>query len=74
MLRVFISLIYLQVVEYRRAIRKGLIKFEKPKEEPRVYLLWGDESNSTEKSGHLAYIPAPKPKLPGFANYPSCGL
>ncbi|KAF3452624.1 hypothetical protein FNV43_RR03057 [Rhamnella rubrinervis] len=54
-----------KVVAYRRAIRKGLIKFDKPKEEPRAYLLWGDESSSTEKSGHLAYIPAPKPKLPG---------
>ncbi|KAL5564415.1 hypothetical protein UlMin_027579, partial [Ulmus minor] len=54
-----------KVVAYRRAIRKGLIKFDKPKEEPRVYLLWGDEAQSTDKSGHLAYIPAPKPKLPG---------
>ena len=60
---------YLQVVALRRAIRKGLIKFEKPKEEPRVYLLWGDESDATEKSGHLAYIPAPKPKLPGNADH-----
>ncbi|XP_062100503.1 uncharacterized protein LOC133806417 [Humulus lupulus] len=55
------------VVRYCRAIRKGLIKFDEPKEEPSVYLLWGDESNSNEKSGHLAYIPAPKPKLPGDA-------
>ncbi|KAL6967821.1 Ribosome biogenesis protein 1 [Sarracenia purpurea var. burkii] len=55
-----------KVVEYVRAIRKGLIKFEKPKEEPRFYNLWGDDSISTEKTGHgLAYIPAPKPKLPG---------
>ncbi|KAD3067389.1 hypothetical protein E3N88_35269 [Mikania micrantha] len=52
-----------KVVKYIRAIRKGLIKFDKPKEEPRFYNLWGDE---TEKSGHgLSYIPAPKPKLPG---------
>lgn len=55
-----------KVVQYVRAIRKGLIKFDKPKEEPRVYHLWGDDSSSKEKSGHgLAYIPAPKPKLPG---------
>ncbi|KAJ9697624.1 hypothetical protein PVL29_009447 [Vitis rotundifolia] len=55
-----------KVVEYVRAIRKGLIKFDKPKEEPRLYLLWGDDSSSTEKAGHgLAYIPAPKSKLPG---------
>ncbi|XP_059660439.1 ribosome biogenesis protein BOP1 homolog isoform X2 [Cornus florida] len=55
-----------KVIEYVRAIRKGLIKFDKPKEEPRFYHLWGDDSSSTEKAGHgLAYIPAPKPKLPG---------
>ena len=57
----------LQVVQYVRAIRKGLIKFDKPKEEPRFYLLWGDDSSSAEKARHgLAYIPAPKTKLPGF--------
>ena len=61
--------LYLQVVKLVRAIRAGLIRFDKPKEEPSVHLLWGDESNSTEKSGHLAYIPAPKPKLPGNANH-----
>ncbi|RWR95943.1 ribosome biogenesis protein BOP1 isoform X1 [Cinnamomum micranthum f. kanehirae] len=55
-----------KVVEYVRAIRKGLIKFDKPKEEPRFYLLWGDDSSSTDKSGHgLSYIPAPKPKVAG---------
>ncbi|KAJ8755615.1 hypothetical protein K2173_022210 [Erythroxylum novogranatense] len=54
-----------KVVKYVRAIRKGLIKFDKPKEEPRFYLLWGDESSSVEKTGHLSYIPAPKSKLPG---------
>lgn len=55
-----------KVVRYIRAIRKGLITFDKPKEEPRFYNLWGDESSSTDKSGHgLSYIPAPKPKLPG---------
>lgn len=52
-----------KVVEYVRAIRKGLIKFDKPKEEPKFYNLWGEDS--TEKTGGLAYIPAPKPKLPG---------
>ncbi|KAF5781751.1 putative transcription factor WD40-like family [Helianthus annuus] len=52
-----------KVVKYIRAIRKGLIKFDKPKEEPRFYNLWGDE---TEESRHgLSYIPAPKAKLPG---------
>ncbi|XAR49360.1 hypothetical protein NMG60_11032540 [Bertholletia excelsa] len=55
-----------KVVQYVRAIRKGLIKFDKPKEEPKFYLLWGDDSKSTERTDHgLAYIPAPKPKLPG---------
>lgn len=54
-----------KVVEYVRAIRKGLIKFDKPKEEPRFYHLWGDDSSSMDKAHGLAYIPAPKPKLPG---------
>ncbi|KAH9751124.1 Ribosome biogenesis protein BOP1-like [Citrus sinensis] len=55
-----------KVVQYVRAIRKGLIKFDEPKEEePKFYLLWGDDSSAAEKANHLAYIPAPKPKLPG---------
>ncbi|CAL1399388.1 unnamed protein product [Linum trigynum] len=54
-----------KVVKYVRAIRKGLIKFEKPKEEPRFYMLWGDDSGAADKTNHLSYIPAPKPKLPG---------
>ncbi|KAJ7946583.1 Ribosome biogenesis protein BOP1-like [Quillaja saponaria] len=54
-----------KVVEYIRAIRKGWIKFDKPKEEPHFSLLWADDSGLTEKANHLAYIPAPKPKLPG---------
>ncbi|KAL8488580.1 hypothetical protein ACS0TY_024748 [Phlomoides rotata] len=54
------------VLRYVRAIRKGLIKpddKDKPKEEPRFYALWDDPSTA-ERQG-LAYIPAPKPKLPG---------
>lgn len=55
-----------KVVQYVRAIRKGLIKFDEPKEEkPNFYLLWGDDSSAAEKANRLAYIPAPKPKLPG---------
>ncbi|KAB5563682.1 hypothetical protein DKX38_003736 [Salix brachista] len=54
-----------QVLGLVRAIRKGLIKFDKPKEEPRFYMLWGDDASSSEKTGHLSYIPAPKPNLPG---------
>ncbi|KAF1861115.1 hypothetical protein Lal_00000534 [Lupinus albus] len=54
-----------KVVKYVRAIRKGLITFDKPKEEDGPYLLWGDDSSSIEKSKHLAYIPAPKQKIPG---------
>ncbi|KAI4298956.1 hypothetical protein L6164_032461 [Bauhinia variegata] len=54
-----------KVVKYVRAIRKGLITFDKPKEEDGPYLLWGDDLSSTEKANHLAYIPAPKQKLPG---------
>lgn len=57
----------LQVVRYVRAIRKGLIKFDKPKEESRFYMLWSDDSRSTEKARNgLAYIPPPRPKLPGI--------
>lgn len=56
----------LQVVKYVRAIRKGLITFDKPKEEDGPYLLWGDDSGSIEKANHLAYIPAPKQKIPGI--------
>ncbi|CAN8318600.1 unnamed protein product [Cochlearia groenlandica] len=54
-----------KVVKYVRAIRKGLIKFDKPEEEPKTYLLWGDDSTSDQKSKHLTYIPPPKLKLPG---------
>ncbi|CAN7008052.1 unnamed protein product [Brassica rapa subsp. trilocularis] len=54
-----------KVVKLVRAIRKGLIKFDKPEEEPNVYLLWGDDSASDQKSKHLTYIPPPKLKLPG---------
>ncbi|XP_017229518.1 ribosome biogenesis protein BOP1 homolog [Daucus carota subsp. sativus] len=52
-----------KIVKLIRAIRNGYIKFDKPKEEPKVYNLWGDDQ--TEKAGGLAYIPAPKPQLPG---------
>jgi hypothetical protein len=55
-----------QVVKLVRAIRMGLIKFDKPKEEQRFYPLWRDDSSSTEKANNLAYIPALKPKLPGI--------
>ncbi|OVA04256.1 WD40 repeat [Macleaya cordata] len=48
-----------------RGIRKGHIQFDKPKEESRYYLLWGDDSSSREKGHGLSYIPPPKPKLPG---------
>lgn len=56
----------LQVVQYVRAIRKGLITFDKPKEDDGPYLLWEDDSGLTEKANHLAYIPAPKQKFPGI--------
>ncbi|XP_078441418.1 transducin/WD40 repeat-like superfamily protein [Wolffia australiana] len=55
-----------KVVKYVRAIRKGLIKFEKQKEKPRFYMLWGDDSDAVENKRHgLSYIPPPKLKLPG---------
>lgn len=62
-------------MKYVRAIRKGLIKFEKQKEKPRFYMLWGDDSSSAENTRHgLSYIPAPKPKLPGDFFNGSCYL
>ncbi|WJX26171.1 Ribosome biogenesis protein 1, variant 3 [Trifolium repens] len=54
-----------KVVQYVRAIRNGSITFDKPKEEDDSYLLWEDDSGLTEKANHLAYVPAPKQKLPG---------
>jgi ribosome biogenesis protein ERB1 len=55
-----------QVVKLVRAIRNGWIKFDKPKEEPKYYLLWGDETDTADNTRQgLSYIPAPKPNLPG---------
>ncbi|KAG4935729.1 hypothetical protein JHK84_049930 [Glycine max] len=51
--------------KYVRAICQGLITFDKTKEEDSPYLLWGDDSGSTERANHLTYIPAPNHKLPG---------
>lgn len=56
-----------QVVKLVRAIRMGLIKRDKPKEEQQFYHLWGDDSSSIEKANHLSFIPAPKSKLPGIS-------
>ncbi|KAL9673832.1 hypothetical protein QQ045_030094 [Rhodiola kirilowii] len=54
-----------KIVKLVRAIRKGLIKLDQPKEEKRIYPLWGDDSGNTGKAVGLAYIPPPKMKLPG---------
>jgi ribosome biogenesis protein ERB1 len=55
-----------KVVKLVRALRKGWIKLEKPKEKPRYYLMWGDDLRTNDKTANgLAYIPAPKSKLPG---------
>ncbi|XP_010471161.1 PREDICTED: ribosome biogenesis protein BOP1 homolog [Camelina sativa] len=54
------------IVKIVRAIRKGWIKFGKPEEEPKLYLLWhNDDSTSDQKSKQLIYTPPPKQKLPG---------
>lgn len=53
-------------MQYVRGIRNGTITFDKPKKEDDSYLLWEDDSGLTEKANHLAYIPAPKQKLPGI--------
>lgn len=53
-----------------RAIRNGWIKFDKPKEESNLYLLWGDENDTADNKRHgLSYIPAPKPNLPGMLSF-----
>ncbi|OAY83414.1 Ribosome biogenesis protein BOP [Ananas comosus] len=55
-----------KVVRLVRAIRKGWIKFDKPKEESQFHLLWTDDSNAADNKRHgVNYIAAPKPKLPG---------
>ncbi|CAL5006506.1 unnamed protein product [Urochloa decumbens] len=55
-----------KVVKLVRAIRNGWIKFDKPKEESNLYLLWGDENDTADNKRHgLSYIPAPKSNLPG---------
>lgn len=58
-----------KVVKLVRAIRKGWLKVgkqrKKPQEQP-MYLLWGDDDQTADKSGSgLTYIPPAKPKLPG---------
>lgn len=59
--------IILQVVKLVRAIRKGWIKLDKPKAKPEFYLMWGDDLKTSDKTANgLAFIPAPKPKLPGI--------
>ncbi|KAG7549221.1 WD40-repeat-containing domain, partial [Arabidopsis thaliana x Arabidopsis arenosa] len=52
------------VAKLVRAIRKGLIKFDKPEEELNLYLLWAGDSTSDQKTKQLTYIPPPKRKLP----------
>ncbi|KAG0609240.1 hypothetical protein M758_8G169200 [Ceratodon purpureus] len=55
-----------KVVKLVRAIRKGWIKLDKPKEKPEFYLMWGDDLKTSDKTANgLAYIAAPKTKLPG---------
>ncbi|KAL5165155.1 Ribosome biogenesis protein BOP1 [Glycine soja] len=51
--------LFLQSGKLKRAICQGLITFDKTKEEDSPYLLWGDDSGSTERANHLTYIPAP---------------
>ena len=57
-----------RIVKLVRALRKGWIQRDKPAvdEEPKPYLLWADDGQATGKTATgLAYVPAPKPKLPG---------
>ncbi len=57
-----------RIVKLVRALRKGWIQRDKPAvdEDPKPYLLWADDGQATGKTATgLAYVPAPKPKLPG---------
>jgi hypothetical protein len=58
-----------RIIKLVRAIRKGWLKTSEQKhkaEEPPVYMLWGDDSQTADKTATgLSYIPAAKPKLPG---------
>eukprot|EP00891_Asterochloris_glomerata_P004761 jgi/Astpho2/4761/fgenesh1_pm.00067_%23_71_t len=57
-----------KIVKLVRALRKGWIQRDKPAvdEDPKPYLLWAEDGQATGKTATgLAYVPAPKPKLPG---------
>lgn len=55
-----------KVVKLVRALRRGWLKLDKEEEKPKVYLMWDDDLHTTDKTQNgLAYIPAPKPRLPG---------
>lgn len=59
-----------KVVKLVRAIRKGWLKVGPPpaEEADRPYLMWQDDGQASSRTGTgLAYIPAPKPQLPGHA-------
>lgn len=60
-----------RVVKLIRAIRKGWLKVsteEEEEQEPKPYMLWADDGQgSARTAAGLAYIPAPKPTLPGHA-------
>lgn len=59
------------MVKLVRAIRKGWLKVNKEAEdeqEPKPYLLWAEDGQgSARTAAGLAYIPAPRPTLPGHA-------
>ncbi|CAN6476104.1 unnamed protein product [Victoria cruziana] len=56
-----------KVAKIVRAIRKGFIKLDKPKEEQdKIYDLWDDDSRPNDKAPRCSsYFPPPKPKLGG---------
>uniref|UniRef100_A0A1D2A9E9 Ribosome biogenesis protein BOP1 homolog n=1 Tax=Auxenochlorella protothecoides TaxID=3075 RepID=A0A1D2A9E9_AUXPR len=59
-----------KVVKLVRAIRRGWLKLGAPpaEEADKPYLMWQDDGQASSRTGTgLAYIPAPKPRLPGHA-------
>lgn len=68
LLLLWIGFLLFQVVKIVRAIRKGFIKLDKPKEEQdKIYDLWDDDSRPNDKAARgSSYFPPPKPKLAGI--------
>jgi len=55
-----------KIVKLVRAIRKGWLTSNTAPKKPEVYLMWAEDGEATDKTvSGLAYLAAPKMKLPG---------